>query len=84
MEIEITPDAAQQIEDLPKGIHRRVMDVFDRLRRWPEVSGAKPMRYELKGSFRIRSGDWRVLFKVDLPRNLIVVFRVDNRRDVYE
>jgi mRNA-degrading endonuclease RelE of RelBE toxin-antitoxin system len=42
------------------------------------------MKYELKGAYRIRTGDWRVLFTVDRRSKQITVFRIDNRRGVYE
>lgn len=46
------------------------------------MSGAKPLRNEWKGHYRIRIGDWRVIFKVVRPN--VIVVRVANRRDVYE
>jgi mRNA-degrading endonuclease RelE of RelBE toxin-antitoxin system len=58
--------------------------VFERLVRWPNVSGAKPLRGSLKGAYRVRTGDWRVLFTVDEAAKRITVFRIANRRDVYD
>jgi mRNA-degrading endonuclease RelE of RelBE toxin-antitoxin system len=49
--------------------------------RWPEVSGAKPMRGDLAGHWRIRTGDWRVLFQV---RADVIIVRIDHRSRVYE
>jgi mRNA-degrading endonuclease RelE of RelBE toxin-antitoxin system len=78
----LTPAAQQQMSRLPGGMLRRINDVLERLESWPEVSGAKPLRKELQGSFRIRAGDWRVLFRVSGDR--VTVFAIDNRRDVYK
>jgi hypothetical protein len=36
---------------------RGIVAIVDRLQRWPEVSGAKPLRKELVGHYRIRTGD---------------------------
>jgi mRNA interferase RelE/StbE len=80
----IMPDAGADFLSLPLGIQKRVQGVFERLVAWPEVSGAKPLRHELKGAFRVRTGDWRVLFRVNESMKQIVVFRVAHRRDVYE
>jgi len=80
--VEILPEAQGQFMELPTPIQQRVRDVLARLTRWPEVSGAKLLRRELRGCFRIRVGDWRVLFRPNGP--VISVFRIDNRRDVYE
>jgi len=80
--VEILPEAQAQFIELPTPMQRRVRDVLARLAHWPEVSGAKPLRHQLKGCFRIRVGAWRVLFRPNGP--VVSVFRIDNRRDVYE
>jgi mRNA-degrading endonuclease RelE of RelBE toxin-antitoxin system len=80
MRVVIAPDAEDEIEALPVTVRARLDAVISRLEKWPNVSGAKPLRKEWKGHYRI--GDWRVIFKVVRP-NLIVV-RIANRRDVYE
>ena len=36
--------------------------IFERLKAWPKVSGARPLRGPLAGRFRIRTGDYRVQF----------------------
>jgi mRNA interferase RelE/StbE len=82
VEIQLTPDAKQQADRLPIKIRIRVHDLIQRLESWPSVSGAKPLRHSLKGAFRMRTGDYRVLFTVS--GNTIVVFRIDHRRDVYQ
>jgi mRNA-degrading endonuclease RelE of RelBE toxin-antitoxin system len=79
--VTITAEAQRQFEQLPLPIQRRVRDVMARLADWPSVSGAKPLRKELAGSFRIRTGDYRVVFRVTGDR--VLIWRVDNPRDVY-
>jgi mRNA-degrading endonuclease RelE of RelBE toxin-antitoxin system len=67
---------------LPLTMRVRLDAVVSRLEKWRAVSGAKPLRGELKGHVRIRMGDWRVIFKVIAP-DLIIV-RVAHRSTVYE
>lgn len=50
---------------LPGDIQPRVTRILQRLENWPEVSGAKPLRGELVGHYRIRTGDYRVQFYVE-------------------
>jgi mRNA-degrading endonuclease RelE of RelBE toxin-antitoxin system len=61
---------------------RRVEAVFARLESWPATSGAKPLRRALAGAFRIRAGDWRVVFR--LAGAEVHVERIAHRRDVYD
>ena len=63
-------------------IRARVADVVDRLEKWPHVSGAKPLRGEWAGHYRIRTGDWRVVFRA--KGSTVVLVRIMNRVDVYE
>jgi mRNA interferase RelE/StbE len=82
--IEFDDDVRQQIQKLPGVIQIRMNDVLMRVARWPNVSGVKPLRGKLKGVYRIRTGDYRLLFSVELTAKIIRVRRVANRRDVYE
>jgi len=81
-QVQLTPGAAKDVQRLPTAVKARVGDVIARLTNWPKVSGAKPLRHELQGAYRIRTGDYRVVFTV--KEGVVVVFRIDNRRDVYE
>jgi len=83
-EVRIEALARASFESLPLRMRVRVQDVFIRLSRWPQVSGVKPLAGSLKGSYRIRAGDWRVLFTVDQQARRVTVFRIANRRDAYE
>ncbi len=82
MRVLLAPDAVDDVESLPVVIKARFAVVVARLEAWPDVSGAKPLRGEWKGHYRIRVGDWRVIFKPVRPD--VIVVRVANRRDVYE
>src|ERR1700722_14770622 len=59
-----------------------VREVFVRLAQWPQVAGAKPLRYDWKGHWRIRVGSFRVVFRIVAPNVLVV--RIMPRSGVYE
>lgn len=82
MRVLLAPEAQDELRDLPIVIQARVLDVFERLSKWPDVSGAKPLRHEWKGHFRIRVGDWRVIFRHVVPD--VIVVRIMHRSRVYE
>ncbi|MEM8739766.1 MAG: type II toxin-antitoxin system RelE/ParE family toxin [Planctomycetota bacterium] len=81
MEIEFTPDATDGYDSLPTRMQDRVDALIARLEKWPEVSGAKPLRHKLKGHFRLRTGKYRVVFH--LQGEVLVIDRIDDRKDVY-
>jgi mRNA-degrading endonuclease RelE of RelBE toxin-antitoxin system len=79
--VELTPEAQSNFDALPVTLRIRVDAVLHRLTTWPDVSGAKPMRGALKGHYRIRTGDWRVLFTVS---ENVIVARIAHRSTIYE
>ncbi|HYE61859.1 MAG TPA: type II toxin-antitoxin system RelE/ParE family toxin [Phycisphaerales bacterium] len=85
-DVVLTPEAQEQLEALPLTIHARVVRVFERLEDWPTVSGAKPLRGELAGYYRVRTGDYRVLFTVEgAGRNaLVTVVQIGKRDGFYD
>ena len=82
MDVELTPEAAEQLDGLSEPIHTRVLRILERLEKWPEVSGAKPLRGDLAGRYRMRTGDYRVQFRPESGR--IVVERIGHRDGVYD
>ena len=82
MRVLLSPEGQADFDALPATIQARVISVVDRLAKWPNVSGAKPLRGEWKGHHRIRTGDWRIVFRVIAPD--VIVVRIMHRSKVYE
>jgi mRNA-degrading endonuclease RelE of RelBE toxin-antitoxin system len=82
MKVRITDSAARDFDGLPLVIKVRVLRCFERLASWPAVSGVKPLAGSLAGHFRLRTGDYRVQFRVE--REAVVVERVGHRDGFYD
>ncbi len=80
--VTLTSAAAEQLDQLPRPIHARVLRVLERLQAWPAVSGAKPLKGDLAGHFRIRTGDYRLQFYLKGPA--VVVEKIGHRDGFYE
>ena len=80
--VKLTAEAAEQAEQLPKDIHRRVLAVVNRLEGWPDVSGVKRLAGNLAGWYRARTGDYRIRFRVE--GDTVIVDKIGHRKDVYE
>ena len=78
----ITSEAMKEAERLPKTIRTRVLALVERLSKWPAVSGAKPLRGNLAGWYRLRTGDYRLRFRVDGEN--ITVEKIAHRKEFYE
>jgi mRNA interferase RelE/StbE len=79
-----TPSARLEFDRLPRVIRARVTIVAERLAKWPAVSGAKRLRGELFGSYRIRTGDYRVIFTVSADDKAVFITKIGYRGSIYE
>jgi mRNA interferase RelE/StbE len=82
--VTITPAAKIELESVPLVIRNRINEIFERLSKWPAVSGAKPLRGDLHGSYRIRTGDYRIVFTASADGQKITVWKIGNRGTVYD
>jgi len=55
--------------------------ISERLTVDPEGIG-KPLQYSLKGHYRLRVGDWRIIYMV--KGNTVIISSIGNRKDVYD
>ena len=80
--IEVKPQAVKALAKIPNPHRRRIAKAIDGLARKPRPAGC----VKLTGAddvYRIRVGDYRVVYQV-LDRVLIVhIVRVAHRKDVY-
>lgn len=80
--IELTRDALRALAKLDKPVRRRVQGAIDRLADDPHPAGMIALR-GAPGAFRIRVGDYRVIYVLHDDLLLVVVIDIGNRRDVY-
>lgn len=82
MLIRYAKEAQADLIALPLTIKGRIVRLVGRLERWPEVSGAKPLRGNLAGRYRMRTGDYRVQFYV--AGDELIIERIGHRDGFYE
>ena len=80
--IEFAKPAAKQFRSLPTNIQRQMQPAIDALSSKPRPSGVK----KLKGSdlYRIRSGDYRIIYQIQDAELIIIVIKVGHRGKVYQ
>ena len=80
-EILFEPRAERDYGRLSADILRRVNDEIDRLTVDPRHHGTTKLAG--RGDYRVRVGDWRIVYEVDDQRRRVVVIRIAHRSDVY-
>lgn len=79
--IVIKRSAAKEIERVPKSHRQRIVSKIQELARQPRPLGVKKLSGEEK--YRIRQGEYRILYKIDDSIITITVVKVGNTKDVY-
>lgn len=79
----IIPNAVQkQIKKLPKDIQDDILDCLIKLQINPQPSGYLKMK-NTEG-YRIRMGDYRILYDIDDQAQKIKLRKIGHRRDIYK
>lgn len=81
----VTNRTTQKVfKSLPKKIQRQINTVLLDLRVSdnPEMMGIQLAGVSAK-TFRIRSGNYRILYEVDFKERLLRVLKIGHRKDVY-
>ena len=81
--VEIKPSARKELEVLPATVLARVIPKMESLHQEPRPPGCKKLR-GYKDQWRIRVGDWRVVYIIDDTARLVSVTRIAHRREVYD
>ena len=79
--LEFTPGADRQFRKLPKRVQARLSPHITALTQNPCPPGAEKLTGE--EGYRLRVGDYRILYEVHDKILLVLVVKIGHRRDVY-
>ena len=81
--VRFTATARRDLQKLTPRVLPAVIEfAFGELAREPRRVG-KPLRRELAGFYSARRGPYRLLYRIDDDRSLVLIDRVDHRADIY-
>jgi mRNA interferase RelE/StbE len=81
-EVYLERAAEHDLKRLPIEIYRRVIDDIKGLTADPRPSGCRKISGS-KSDWRIRIGDYRVVYEIDEKTKVVRVMRVRHRREAY-
>jgi mRNA interferase RelE/StbE len=80
--IRFKPAALRQLEKLPHDVQKRIAARIEALRDAPFASGCKKLSGE-PDPWRLRVGNYRVIYQVYGSMLLVLVLNIGHRREVY-
>lgn len=81
--IAVAPRAARQLRRLDAQARRRVQAAIELLADNPRPAATRKLAGG-EGEWRIRTGDYRVIYEIDDDVLVVLVVAVGHRRDIYE
>lgn len=82
--IEFSSDAKKFLKKADKQFMLRLIARIERLSEDPFPSDVKRIVNQNEKLFRIRVGDYRIVYEVIYEQNLIFIFDIDKRSKVYD
>ena len=80
--VRYTETAAKAIKKLDPTVRKRVRAAIEALREDPHRG--KPLQLTLKGLYSWRTGDWRIVYRLDGRRIGVIHATLGHRREVYD
>lgn len=80
--IELLPAAESDLASLPAKIQRQISNKIGTLATKPRRPDCK-LRGDPQGRYKIRSGDYRIVYRIEDDRVLVIVVRIGHRKDIY-
>lgn len=74
--------AINQLQGLDSFLSKRIFKKVETLKIDPFTKNIKRLKGEK--AFRLRVGDYRVIFDVDLKKKLITILRLGHRKNIYD
>jgi mRNA interferase RelE/StbE len=81
-QLSFAPAADRQLRKLPQAVQKRIVRSVEGLQTNPRPPGAIKLQGE-RDLYRIRAGDWRVVYQIADDRLVVLVVRIGHRGDVY-
>jgi len=81
--VELAPSAARELKKFTPDVRRRIQGVLELLADDPRPPAAKQL-VGGAGEWRVRTGDYRVIYEIHDAQVLVLVLRMGHRREVYD
>ncbi len=79
--IEVIPLAQKDLDDLEKKFFIQIKNRIDSLKSQPRPAGC--LKLTAEEGYRLRSGDYRILYRIDDKNKIIYIYRVKHRKESY-
>ena len=80
--VEFKPSVWKDLDDVPKADRRRILKRIQGMSDDPRPFGSQKLAGQER--YRLRQGDYRIIYSIEDGRLIVIVVKVGHRREVYE
>ena len=77
----IKKSAAKELEDIHKKDLRKIVKRIQALAQNPGPAGSQKL--SIREQYRIRQGDYRIIYSIDDENRIVDIFKIGHRREIY-
>lgn len=74
----------EDIPSLPKRFKTSIKKAIEERLMTDPIGFGKPLRYSLRGHRRLRVGDYRIVYRIDPDKYLVIIVAIKHRKEIYE
>lgn len=82
--VSIRKHALKELERLPKKDNLQISKAIDELAENPRPEGCKKLKGESEYMWRIRIGNYRVLYTIEDKIKIVEIRKIGHRKNIYE
>ena len=81
--VEFAPAARRQLRKLDRPVQKRVLRRVEKLENQPRPKTAETLKGTTGIVYRVREGDYRIIYTFEDDRLIVLVVRIGHRSEVY-
>lgn len=82
--LEFSDEGKISFPSLDKAVSQRILNKLKWLTQNIEAISPLPLKWNYEGLFKLRIGDWRVIYEIDRDQKIITVHKVGHRSEIYK
>ncbi len=82
-ELEFTPEAVADLERLTQVVSERIVNKINWLSENFDLITPEPLTADLTGFYKLRVGDYRVIYSFSNKPKMITIDKIGHRREIY-
>jgi len=81
--ISIQKSGEKDLERIPTTVLSKIVKAIDSLKKDPRPPGVKKLKGSTENLYRIRSGDYRIVYSIEDEIRVVNIRRIRHRKDIY-